>query len=52
MEQAVRRAGEAEEPSAVSLLKIPRDRSGTLEVSGRAWQEDGTLSARYWSARL
>jgi hypothetical protein len=37
------------EPSAVSLLKIARDRSGALEVVGRSWQEDGTLSARYWS---
>ena len=37
------------EPSAVSLLKISRNRSGALEVAGRAWQEDGTLSARYWS---
>jgi hypothetical protein len=37
------------EPSAVSLLQISRDRSGALEVSGRAWQEDGTLSSRYWS---
>ena len=37
------------EPSAVSLLRISRDRSGGLEVQGRAWQEDGTLSARYWS---
>jgi hypothetical protein len=37
------------EPSAVSLLKISRDKSGALEVVGRAWQEDGTLSARYWS---
>jgi hypothetical protein len=39
----------SEEPSAVSLLRISRDRGGALEVSGRAWQEDGTLSARYWS---
>jgi hypothetical protein len=39
----------AEEPSAVSLLRISRDREGALELSGRAWQEDGTLSARYWS---
>jgi Predicted nucleotide-binding protein containing TIR-like domain len=39
----------AKEPSAVSLLKIARDRNGALEVSGRAWQEDGTLSSRYWS---
>jgi hypothetical protein len=38
-----------EEPSAVGLLWISRDRDGALEVSGRAWQEDGTLSARYWS---
>jgi hypothetical protein len=37
------------EPSAVSLLKISRDRDGALEVAGRAWQEDGRLSARYWS---
>ena len=37
------------EPSAVSLLKISRDRGGALELTGRAWQEDGTLSARYWS---
>jgi predicted nucleotide-binding protein len=37
------------EPSAVSLLKISRDRNGALEVIGRSWQEDGTLSARYWS---
>ena len=39
----------ADEPSAVSLLRVSRDRSGGLEVQGRAWQEDGTLSARYWS---
>src|SRR6184192_3385134 len=38
-----------EEPSAVSLLRISRDRDGGLNVTGRAWQEDGTLSARYWS---
>jgi hypothetical protein len=37
------------EPSAVSLLQISRDRDGALEVAGRSWQEDGTLSARYWS---
>ncbi len=37
------------EPSAVSLLRISRDRDGALEVAGRAWQEDGTLSSRYWS---
>jgi predicted nucleotide-binding protein with TIR-like domain len=37
------------EPSAVSLLRISRDRGGALEVSGRAWGRDGALSARYWS---
>ncbi len=37
------------EPSAVSLLKISRAKSGALELTGRAWQEDGTLSGRYWS---
>jgi hypothetical protein len=37
------------EPSAVSLLKIARGRDGALEVNGRSWQEDGRLSARYWS---
>ena len=37
------------EPSAVSLLRISRDRDGALGVSGRSWQEDGKLSARYWS---
>jgi hypothetical protein len=34
---------------AVSLIKISRDRNGTLELTGRAWREDGRLSARYWS---
>jgi hypothetical protein len=37
------------EPSAVSLLRISRDRDGALELRGRSWQEDGRLSARYWS---
>src|SRR4029079_19406625 len=37
------------EPSAVSLLRISRERDGGLNVNGRSWQEDGTLSARYWS---
>jgi hypothetical protein len=37
------------EPSAISLLRISRDREGGLEVAGRAWREDGTLSSRYWS---
>jgi hypothetical protein len=39
----------AKEPSALSLLKISRDRHGTLEVTGRSWREDGSLCARYWS---
>src|SRR5919202_3642861 len=38
-----------EEPSAVSLLRISRDRDGGLNVNGRGWQADGTLSSRYWS---
>src|SRR6188508_1185145 len=37
------------EPSAVSLLKVARDHAGALELTGRAWREDGTLSSRYWS---
>jgi hypothetical protein len=37
------------EPSAVSLLTISRDRAGALQIAGRGWQADGTLSARYWS---
>lgn len=37
------------EPSAISLLRISRDRDGGLEVAGRGWQEDGTISSRYWS---
>lgn len=38
-----------QQPSAVSLIRISRDRDGALEIRGRAWQEDGTLSTRYWS---
>jgi len=38
-----------QEPSAISLLAIRRDRAGTLEVAGRSWQAEGKLSARYWS---
>ena len=38
----------AKEPSALSLLKISRERSGGLALAGRAWREDGSLSARYW----
>ena len=37
------------EPSAVSFVRISRDRDGGLNVSGRGWHEDGTLSSRYWS---
>ena len=33
----------------MSLLKISRGRDGALELTGRSWQEDGALSARYWS---
>jgi Predicted nucleotide-binding protein containing TIR-like domain len=39
----------AHEPSAVSVLRIARDRDGALSIAGRSWQTDGTLSARYWS---
>lgn len=39
----------AREPSALSLLRISRGRDGTLELAGRSWREDGSLSARYWS---
>src|SRR5262249_45538975 len=39
----------SQEPSVLSLLRISRDRAGVLEMSGRSWQKDGTLSARYWS---
>jgi hypothetical protein len=37
------------EPSTISLLRITRDRAGGVELTGRGWQEDGTLSSRYWS---
>ena len=37
------------EPSAVSLLRISRGRDGGLELAGRSWKEDGSLSERYWS---
>mgnify|MGYP003466313173 CR=1 FL=1 len=42
-------ARSSREPSAVSLLRISRDRDGTLELGGHSWQEDGTLAARCWS---
>lgn len=37
------------EPSALGLLRVARDRDGAIEMSGRAWQADGRLSARYGS---
>ncbi|CAN7232656.1 nucleotide-binding protein [Phenylobacterium sp. LjRoot164] len=37
------------EPSALSLMRIARARGGELEMTGRAWREDGALSSRYWS---
>jgi hypothetical protein len=37
------------EPSAISIVRISRDRDGALEVAGSGWQEDGRLSSRYWS---
>lgn len=37
------------DPSAVSLLRISRDRDGMLQVNGEAWAADGTLTTRYWS---
>src|SRR5262245_30954307 len=40
------------EPSAVSCLRILRNRDGALELTGHSWQEDGGLSARYWSEAL
>jgi Predicted nucleotide-binding protein containing TIR-like domain len=40
------------EPSAVSLLTITRDRMGALEVRGRSWDANGTLTARYWSEAM
>jgi hypothetical protein len=42
-------ARSSEEPSAVSLLRISRGSDGALELAGRSWQQDGTLSARYRS---
>jgi hypothetical protein len=40
------------EPSAVSCLRISRNRDGVLELTGHSWQDDGSLSARYWSEAL
>jgi Predicted nucleotide-binding protein containing TIR-like domain len=38
-----------EEPSALGLVRVSRERDGSLAMTGRAWEEGGTLSARYWS---
>src|SRR3954454_20125714 len=38
-----------DEPSAIGLLRIARERDGGLNVTGRAWQGAGRGSARYWS---
>ena len=38
-----------QDPSALSLLKISRDRNGVLGLTGRSWKSDGRLTARYWS---
>ena len=37
------------EPSALGLLQIARDRSGSLIMTGRSWGADGRLTARYHS---
>jgi len=42
-------ARDPNEPSAVSLVRISRDRDGALELRGHSWQEDGGQCARYWS---
>ena len=36
-------------PPPSACCEISRDRDGALELAGRSWQEDGSLSARYWS---
>lgn len=38
-----------QDPSALALLRISRDRAGALEMSGRSWGQDGRLTARYSS---
>ena len=37
------------QPSVVSHMTIHRNRTGSLEVTGRSWQDDGTLSSRFRS---
>ena len=37
------------DPGVISLLRITRDPEGEIDIAGRAWKQDGTLSARYWS---
>jgi hypothetical protein len=38
-----------QDPSALGLLQIGRDRFGALEMNGRSWDADGRLAARYRS---
>lgn len=38
-----------QEPSALGLVNIARNRGGGLDVTGRGWRDDGRLSSRYWS---
>jgi hypothetical protein len=33
----------------VSLLQITRDKLGALRLTGRSWDANGALTARYWS---
>ena len=39
----------SKDPSALGLLQIGRDRNGALELTGRSWDADGRLAARYHS---
>ena len=38
-----------QDPAALGLLKISRDRGGALALAGRSWGADGRLCARYGS---
>lgn len=37
------------DPAALSLLKVTREKDGALAMTGRSWQADGLLCARYWT---
>lgn len=37
----------ADEPSALGIIRVARDRTGSLELYGRSWRPDGRLSARW-----